>query len=70
MRSAAAPLRLVSLFAAFDRILGIDTPVRILRLDGLSDTTKCLKKWYWRAGSVSSGIDGESQKFSAEVARL
>jgi len=44
--TSSAPLRFVSSFAAFDRILGIDTPVRILRCDSLAITTKCLKKWY------------------------
>jgi hypothetical protein len=32
---SSASLCFVSSFSAFDRILGIDTPVRILRLDEL-----------------------------------
>jgi hypothetical protein len=33
--TSSAPLRFVSFFSGFDRIFGIDTPVRILRFDDL-----------------------------------
>jgi hypothetical protein len=33
--TSSAPLRFVSCFSGFDRILGINTPVRILRFDDL-----------------------------------